>query len=93
VQLEQDIERAFTTWANRLPNVRCRKLKDDSGNGFPDRTVFIPRGKTLYIEFKTPRGKVSPNQQRWADWLNENGFPALITNDLNTAKEFVESYL
>lgn len=91
--LEKDIETPFVAWCHSKKGVRCRKLKLETEQGFPDRTVFLPTGKTLYVEFKKPGEKASFHQYRWNKFLNDNGFPAIITDDLNEAKTFVESWL
>jgi len=47
--------------------------------GFPDLQVFLGKGKTVYIEMKrTKGGTVSEEQQKWIDYLNNNGYKAYI---------------
>lgn len=41
----------------------CRKVQWLGRNGAPDRIVFMPYGKVLWIELKSPEGKVSEIQK------------------------------
>lgn len=46
--------------------------------GFPDMT-FMKDGKAYFIELKRDdKAKPSENQFDWIDWLNANGFNAVI---------------
>ena len=48
------------------------------GKGFPD-CVFVYTGnrplphRVLFVEFKTDRGRLSPAQTDWGDWLDDAG--------------------
>jgi len=41
----------------------CRKVQWLGRNGAPDRVVFMPGGKVLWIELKSPSGRVSKIQE------------------------------
>ena len=41
----------------------CRKVQWLGRNGAPDRVVFMPEGKVLWIELKSPKGEVSEIQK------------------------------
>jgi hypothetical protein len=41
----------------------CRKVQWLGRSGAPDRVVFLPEGKTLWIELKSPAGRVSEIQR------------------------------
>lgn len=44
------------------------------GKGFPDLVLAHPkRGKILYVELKSERGKLSVEQTRWLDVLSRAG--------------------
>jgi len=48
-----------------------------SNPGFPDLVLLsLRRGRVLYRELKTERGRVSPDQQRWLVALREVGCDA-----------------
>ena len=41
--------------------------------GFPDCVFVHPRGLVLFVEFKTDKGRLSPAQSDWGDWLDDAG--------------------
>lgn len=43
------------------------------GKGFPDAVMVHPRKGTIFAEFKSARGRVGPEQQRWHDALRLAG--------------------
>lgn len=64
--------------------------------GFPDLVLLKPRGAygALFIEVKTSeKDKLRENQSWWLDWLNNNGYKAVVCWSLDMAIEAVESYL
>lgn len=46
------------------------KLRCEGRNGFPDRTVILPNGKVIFIEFKTQNGRLRSAQQKCIDDLH-----------------------
>jgi hypothetical protein len=64
--------------------------------GFPDLQLPVASGKYhgLFIEMKRIKGgKISPEQQDWLDFLNENGYFAVVCYGFQEAKNTIESYL
>jgi len=65
-------------------------------DGFPDFSIPIDFGITLYIEFKTKEKFYSKNyglskkQIEWKHYLKSNGHEYLVTCDLDIAINFVE---
>lgn len=53
-------------------------------NGVADILGVLPNGRMLAIEVKTPRGKVSPTQQKFIDRVNKEGGLAFVARDLET---------
>lgn len=59
--------------------------------GFPDVQVFIGQGQTIFVEMKRKKGSVvSEKQKEWIDWLNNNGYIALISYGADEAIKFVK---
>jgi len=73
--------------------IRNRQLGVKSG--VPDLMLPIPAGgyHGLFVELKTKRGKVSPNQQRWLDALNTFGYKAVVCYGWESARDEITAYL
>ena len=70
---EARIEKACVNEANKLG---WRNIKLDTavnGRSAPDRLFILPRGRCLFVEFKTPWTNLEPGQKDWRDWLSANG--------------------
>lgn len=61
------------------PQQAARRKRMGVKKGVPDLCLPVPRGKYhgLYIELKTPTGRVSPEQRWWLGNLNADGYCAL----------------
>lgn len=46
--------------------------------GFPDLMMVHPKRGGLFVELKTGRGKVTPEQERWIDTLQQAGYEAYV---------------
>lgn len=46
--------------------------------GVPDRIVFLPGARLLFVEVKAADGRVSPVQSRLFAWLARLGFPVHV---------------
>ena len=75
----------------------AKRLKETGyKKGFPDVFVYEPRGghHGLSIELKRPKGgRVSPDQKRWKEALEERGFLATIARGYDEAVAIVTEYL
>lgn len=64
--------------------------------GFVDLLVFAKNSKhqLFFLEFKREKGgKLSPQQQKWLNWLNDNGYYARKANGCKEAIQILEEYL
>lgn len=63
--------------------------------GVPDLCLPVARGgyHGLYIELKTDRGVISPQQQWWGEELREQGFEWEVCRGWKSAAEVLEWYL
>lgn len=89
---EKRVEAAFAKWG-REQGLFVLKLAAQGVTGFPDRTVILPGGRLLCIEFKSPTGKTSKVQDQRIAALRALGVPVLVTSDLTEAKDFVRGYV
>ena len=63
--------------------------------GTPDLTIYEPRGQYhgLFLEFKKPGGKVSPEQITFLLTAREKGYAAFDTHSTEEAISLLEGYL
>ena len=87
---------------NHSPNEGKRTAQEGNklkrmgmSRGFPDLEIPLPvHGKHgLYIEFKTAKGRTSPEQTEWLDLLNRSGYVAEIARSFDDARQILENYL
>jgi hypothetical protein len=64
--------------------------------GFPDLMLLMPRGEFmgLMIEMKRVKGgTLQVEQAEWLDWLNKQGYMAVICKGAQAAQDTIKSYL
>ena len=59
--------------------------------GFPDKTILLPGGITVFAELKRPKGEIRPGQPYWRKRLQGMGFKADIFYDYQTLIEWIEN--
>ena len=79
-------ESKLETWLIKEVRARggmCLKLALVNLIGWPDRAVFLPGGRVIFLELKNPNGRsrVSKQQEIWTRRLTTLGFEAYITDD------------
>lgn len=89
-RLEIDEEKAFARHVKAC-GYRAEKLHRASERGWPDRTVLLPGGRALFIEFKRPDGKgeLSPQQVRTLRDMESLGHEVHV---LDTADEAIDVF-
>ena len=63
--------------------------------GVPDLCLPYPsKGyHGLWIEMKTDKGRQTGSQKEWAEWLNDNGYMAVVCHGYGEAINALEVYL
>lgn len=63
--------------------------------GFPDLQILKPVGKYsgMFIELKYNKGRMSPEQKEWIEYLNSVGYFAICCNSFDDAKKNIDLYL
>lgn len=89
---EAKTEKAFERWVESIGG-EAFKLQRIGKRGWPDRSVLLPGGVILFLEFKAPRGKIRPQQRTTIARLRELGFVAEIVYSVEEAKAYVERAL
>lgn len=78
---------------------RCRLHTESSGGrlikltlptGVPDRLLLTGNGKTGFVEFKSPAGRLRPRQVLWQIWLLEHDHRYLLCKDFDSFKIFLD---
>lgn len=76
--------------------IRARKLKAEGLRpGVPDLCLPVARGgyHGLYLEMKTEKGKVSPDQQAWLEALRGEGYCAMVARGDEEARSVLLAYV
>lgn len=75
-----------------LPNTATRMIFKRTGllSGVADLVLLLPGGETIFIEVKTPKGRLSATQQEFRKEVTELGFTYLVMRDLQDAVDFVK---
>lgn len=89
---EADIEQAFCKYA-KGKGCQALKLVILRKKGFPDRTVFCPKGRVLFIEFKRIGKKPSPAQIIMKKLLESLGFEYHVCDRIGQAEGILEEFL
>lgn len=90
--LESQIENAFVNHVESLGG-EALKLVILGQRGFPDRTLFLPKGRMAIAEVKKPGGQLSPQQTWWLQRLRELGHYAFDFDNLEDGKRLLNAYL
>lgn len=80
------VRNKVTAW--RLKNLGVRR-------GFPDLTLWLPRGgfHGLAVELKAAKGKPTPEQIQWLDHMARTGWMAVVCTGFDAARETFDNYL
>jgi hypothetical protein len=85
---ENSIEQSFKNWCKRHGYTRF-KLKLDPGRGWPDQAVMLPGNRVVWIEFKSRRGVVAPQQEFIHAKLEKCGHVVFVCRSLEEAKDAI----
>ncbi len=61
--------------------------------GWPDVEIFVPYGKVVFIEFKSPGKKPRKIQEYRIEKLRQLGFRVLICDDYDEARDIIDECL
>jgi len=64
-------------------------------SGTPDIMIFKPNPYyySLFIELKSEKGKISQNQKEFINYLNSNGYCAIICYSIDMATRLIDWYM
>lgn len=58
--------------------------------GEPDLTLFLPKGKIIMIEVKTPTGRQSTKQKHFQKHFEQMGYEYIIMRSVDDAYKLIE---
>ena len=78
---ESELERILTIEIRKLGG-RTYKWISPGSSGVPDRIVFFPDGRVVFVELKTDTGKLSAQQKIQINRLQDLGQTALVVRGI-----------
>lgn len=80
---------------NRSAREGARFKREGVKSGFPD--LILPKPKQnyhgLFIEIKTEKGRITPTQKEWIEYLKENDYFTVVCRSFEETVDVIESYL
>lgn len=79
----------------RHPSVASQMVREGTVKGIPDLYLPVPRNgyHGLYIEFKTPIGKLSKEQKEFFAFASANGYACHIARSVDDGLKILGDYL
>ena len=85
--LEKTVEAALVKRVKELGGI-AYKWTSPGRTGVPDRIVMIPGGKIIFVELKSPTGKLTTRQEREHETIRGLGFEVIVINNVEDARAF-----
>ena len=86
---ESEIERVLVEEVKRLGG-RAYKWTSPGNDGVPDRIVFLPDTRVIFVELKTDTGRLSPLQKIQIDRLKKLGQRVEVVKGIQGVKMFFQ---
>lgn len=86
---ESEIERVLVEEVKRLGG-RAYKWTSPGNDGVPDRIVFLPDTRVIFVELKTDTGRLSPLQKIQTDRLKKLGQWVEVVKGIQGVKMFFQ---
>lgn len=95
---ERDMQREFLSWcAQQQPFIYeitpQSNRKSTIRVGHPDHSIFLPGAKALFVEMKTPEGRLSPEQAQRIDELRARDYRVVVAHNALEAIQAVKRHL
>jgi hypothetical protein len=84
---ERSLEAACRRYARQRGCLSCKLWPVVAG--LPDRLILCPGGRALFVEFKTPSGRVSPAQRLCHRQFAAVGFTVYVIRTLAEFKSLI----
>lgn len=86
---ERDIEKILTDEVKKLGG-KAYKWVSPGNSGVPDRIVFFPGGRHVFVELKTDSGKLSRLQEIQIRKLRSLGQPVYVAKGIDGLSQFFQ---
>lgn len=90
--LEKDIEARVVKYA-KINGILVRKMNGNGFRGWPDRLFILPNRDVFWIEFKTPKGSLSPSQEVVIGDLTDIRHDVYVCDDVEKGKAIIDAEL
>ena len=87
--LEKTIENKLKELTEKCGGL-CLKFVSPGTTGVPDRIIFTPTGKVIFVELKKPTGRESGRQRFMADEMRTRGADIRVIKNLEDVKIFID---
>lgn len=88
---EKDIEKILVNGVKDVGG-RAYKWVSPGNNGVPDRIVFLPEGRIVFVELKTESGTLSSLQRVQIKRLRQLGQTVEVVKGVSGVIQFFEDY-
>lgn len=89
--IEADVEGRLVRRVTKL-GAKAIKIEAIGLRGFPDRMVIDHGGRVLFVETKSPTGRLSAAQKLWIGTLRRFGFRVEVPRTLEDVDALVEDF-
>lgn len=92
--IARKVTSSFPNSGVRDPRYGARLKREGMTKGFPDLGVFFPSGgfHGLFIEFKTAKGRLSPEQKEVMANLEAQGYKCVVCKSLQEGIDATKDY-
>ena len=88
---ESEIERILVEEVRKLGG-RAYKWTSPGNAGVPDRIVFFPEGRQVFVELKTDRGQLTKLQKVQIKRLRDLGQPVYVVKGIDGLSQFFQDW-
>jgi hypothetical protein len=85
--LERDVERRLKDRVASIGGM-IRKVSWQGINGAPDRVIFLPKGKIVWVELKAPGKRPGSRQEREHELMAEMGQRVVVLDTIEAVDGF-----
>ena len=89
---ESAIEQAICRYAKSVGILQF-KFTSPNRSGVPDRIFLLPDRRVIFMELKTPKGRLSRLQENEIRIIHKYGHCVYVVSSVEQGKEILDSYL